>query len=227
MIYSHLARLILGTIMLLAACSPANVPTPTPTTIPSEPASVITLTISGSGSVSPILAAVADEFEATTPGYLLDVLPGSGTGGGVTGVLEGVFDAAAISRAVKDSEIEQGIEGIQFGITSTVVIAHPDVNVTELTGEQLTAILTGTIVNWSEVGGSDLPIIVYVREPDEGNTIAIRDTYIGDAEFSASAVTMTSQSDMQNAVSSVSGAVGFATWATVVANQANVKVLII
>ncbi|MBL8133192.1 MAG: substrate-binding domain-containing protein [Anaerolineae bacterium] len=225
MIQSRLARLILGTTILLAACSPANVATPTPTTMPTEPATAVTLTISGSGSVSPILAALADDFEAAYPGYVLDVLPGTGTGGGVTGVLEGVFDAAAMSRAAKDSEIEQGVEAVQFGVTSTVVIGHPDLSVTELTRDQLTGILTGAIINWSEVGGDDLPIIVYVREPDEGNTVAIRETYIGDVEFAASAVTMTSQTDMQNAVSDIEGAIGYATWATVAANRAEVKAI--
>ena len=93
--------------------------------------------------------------------------------------------------------------------------------VTELTSEQLKGIFTGTITSWSEVGGADLEIIVYVRDPEEGNTGDIRETYIGDDDFADSAQIMLSQNDMQNVVSSVEGAVGYGTWATALANGAD------
>ena len=41
--------------------------------------------------------------------------------------------------------------------------------VTELSREQLTGIFSGTVTNWSEVGGSDAPIRIY-HNPDESDT---------------------------------------------------------
>ena len=211
--------LFLLVILFTAACTPQAAPaTPTPTELP--PA--ITLTISGSGSVTPILTAIADAFEADNPGYVLEVLPGSGTGGGVTGTVDGTFDVAAMSRPAKDSEAEQGIQYMEFGTSVTVIMTHPEVGVTDLTSDQVAGIFTGAITNWSEVGGPDLEIVVYVRDPEESNTSDIREAFVGEDAFVAAAQVMTSQTDMQNVLASVKGAIGYGTWATALANEADV-----
>ena len=172
-----------------------------------------------------VLSAIADDFEATNPGYALEILPGSGTGGGVQGVIDGALDLAAMSRPARDTE--EGVLYTQIGTSVTAIYTHPDVGVTELTSEQLTDIFTGTVTNWSEVGGEDLDIVVYVRDPEEGNTVDIRETFIGDAEFSDTTPVLTSQTDMQNSVSSVEGAIGYGTWSAALANEANVVSLTI
>lgn len=203
---------------IISACAAQPAPTQTPT---QEPPGV-TLATSGSGSVTVVLSAIADAFETANPGYQLEVLAGSDTGGGVTGTVDGTLDMAAMSRAPRENETEQGIQYVEFGTTYTAVIAHPGVGVSELTSEQLKDILTGEITNWSEVGGSDLDIVVYVRDPEEGNTTDIRDTYVGEDPFVPSAQTMTSQTDMQTVISSVEGAIGYGTWATVLASGTEV-----
>lgn len=211
------------TLFILAACTPQE--TEDPTEIPTEVLERVTLTVSGSGSVTPVLAAIADEFEAANPEYILEVLPGSGTGGGIRGTVEGTLDFASMSRPASDSEIEQGIEFVQFGTSSTAIMTHPDVGVSELTSEQASDIFTGVISNWSEVGGADVAIIIYVRDPEEGNTVDIRETFIGEDDFSDSAQVLSSQTDMQNLLSSVEGAIGYGTWATALANDANISSL--
>lgn len=212
--------LILVTIIVVfVACTPQAAPTATPTE--EVEVEAITLSVSGSGSVTPILAAIADEFEAATQGYVLEVLPGSGTGGGVRGVIDGSLDAAAMSRPARDSE--EGVEFVQFGTSVTAIMVHPDLGITELTSEQLTDIFTGVITNWSEVDGPEQEIILYVRDPEEGNTVDIREEFIGEDDFAESAQVMLSQTDMQNVVSSVEGAIGYGTWAAVIANGAGVS----
>jgi phosphate transport system substrate-binding protein len=200
----------------------------TPTAQPTETAPTAeTLSVSGSGSITPVLAAIADEFQADNPGYVLEVLPGSDTGDAVRGTIEGVLSFAAMSRLPRDTEAEQGIEFAQFGGSATAVYTHPDVGVTELTAEQVAGLFTGAITNWSEVGGEDVSVIVYIRDPEEGNTVDIRETFIGDEPFADSAQQMNSQTDMQNVVESVEGAIGYGTWAAVVANDAEVASLTI
>jgi len=49
-----------------------------PGTTPAQPD--VVLTVSGSGSTQRVLTAITDAFEADTPGYQLEILPGSGTG---------------------------------------------------------------------------------------------------------------------------------------------------
>jgi len=210
------------TILILVACTSQSAD---PTEEITETLETIVLSVSGSGSVTPVLSAIADDFEATNPGYALEILPGSGTGGGVQGVIDGALDLAAMSRPARDTE--EGVLYTQIGTSVTAIYTHPDVGVTELTSEQLTDIFTGTVTNWSEVGGEDLDIVVYVRDPEEGNTVDIRETFIGDAEFSDTTPVLTSQTDMQNSVSSVEGAIGYGTWSAALANEANVVSLTI
>lgn len=216
----HLTLVVI-LLMIAAACtSDDEDPTATPTEAPAPES--ITLEVSGSGSVTPILAAIADEFEAANPGYALEVFPGSGTGGGVRGIVDGSLDVAAMSRAANEEEAGQGVQYVPFGSSVTAVITHPDVGIRDLTSEQLTGIFLGQIANWSEVGGPDMPIVVYVRDPEEGNTTDIREAYIGEAEFPESAQVMPSQTDMGNVVSTVEGAIGYGTWAAMLANEADV-----
>jgi len=216
---------IIMTVLILGACSPQA--EPTPTALPPTEAPKTTLKASGSGSVTPILNAVADQFEAANPSYIIEILPGSGTGGGVRGIDEGILDFAAMSRPPKDGEAEQEVEFVQFGSSFTALMTHPVVGVTELTSEQLTDIFTGEITNWSEVDGDDVEIIIYLRDPEEGNTVDIRDAYINDVEFAESAQVLDSQTDMQNTLSSVEGAIGYGTWATALANEADIVSLTI
>ncbi len=211
--------LVILLVMFAAACTPEETETPEPT----EPQPDITLTVSGSGSVTPILSAIKDAFEAANPGYFLEVLPGSGSGGGVRGAVDGTLDVAAMSRPAKDDEAEQGIQFVQFGQSGVAVITHPEVGVTELTAEQAADIFLGEITNWSDIGGSDLDIAVFVRDPNESNTTSLRDAYFGDDPFLESAEIMTSQTEMQNIIASIPGSIGFGTWATVVANGADIS----
>lgn len=180
--------------------------------------------MTGSGSVTPVLNAIAGSFEADTPGYVLEVLLGSGTGSGVRGVVEGTLDFAAMSRPARDDE---EVVYVAYGTSVTAVYTHPEVGVTELTSEQLTDIFSGEITNWSEVGGEDLEILVFIRDEEEGSTVDLRETFIGDVEFPDGTQPLESQTEMQESVANLEGAIGYGTWAAAVANQAEVTPLVI
>ncbi len=183
----------------------------------------VSLKISGSGSTTAVLAAVAAAFEADTPGYNLETLSGSGTGGGVKGVLEGVLDVAAMARPPKDSE---NVEFVEIGQAGQAVITHPDVGIDNLDAAQIEGIFMGEISNWSEVGGPDMPIILYVRDEDDSSTKALREVIVGDTPFPDTvARVLTSQGDMLAAVEGTPGSVGIGTWPTALANEAKVSVL--
>jgi len=205
--------------VFFAACTPEEPATPEVT----EATETITLTVTGSGSVTPVINAIADQFEADTPGYLLEVLPGSGTGSGVRGIIDGTLDFAAMSRPAREDE--EGVVYVPYGTSSTAVFTHPDVGVTELTSEQLTDVFSGEITNWSEVGGNDLEILIFIRDEEEGNTVDLREAFIGDAGFQEGTQPVESQTEMQETVAELEGAIGYGTWAAAVANEADVTPL--
>ena len=219
-----LSLAMIGLILLLAACGGDD--EEAATIEPTQEAEQVTLVISGSGTTTQILAGVEAAFEADNPGYDLDLLAGSGTGGGVQGILDDVLDVAAMARAPKDEEAEQGVQYVEIGLVSEGILTHPDVGVTELTTEQMIGIFTGEIENWSEVDGPDLTVSVFVRDEADSSTQAMRESVLGDTEFPEAIVSvMTSQSEMQAAVSGNEGAIGYGSWSSAVAAGADVVAL--
>ncbi|MBN2003647.1 MAG: substrate-binding domain-containing protein [Anaerolineae bacterium] len=200
--------------LCLTACSSRVT---TPTAIPQT-----VLTISGSGTVTAILSGVRPAFEADVPGYTLNVLPGSGTGGGVEGIIQGALDVAAMARAPKDEETAQGVAYVEFGQSGVAIYTHPSVGLTALTTEQTHAIFAGEIVNWAEVGGPDQIIILCVRDEGDSSTQSLREVVFGDTPFPETALVQTSQSDMQAVVAATPGGVGFGAWPAALAEKVNV-----
>ncbi len=184
----------------------------------------VTLTISGSGGTTLILSAIQPEFEADTPGYRLEVLTGTGTGGGVEGVTEKVLDVAAMARPPKDEELEAApsLQYMEIGLSAQSFYTYVGLGVDSLTSDQAVALFLGEIGNWSEVGGSDVDVFLYVRDEGDSSTEALREVLFGDAPFGEDAKVMTSQADMIAAVEGTPGAVGFGTWPAVLAAGANV-----
>ena len=188
------------------------------------PQKQVVLKISGSGSVTAILNAIQPAFKTNTPGYRLEVLPGSGTSEGVKGIVQGVLDVAAMARPPKDEEAAQNVEYAEFGQAGQAVIIHPDMGISNLTSNQVAAIFTGEITNWSEIGGLDRPIILYVRDEGDSSTKALRSAIVGDTPFAESvAQVITSQSDMLTAVAGTPDSLGIATWPTALAEGSKVQ----
>ena len=202
-------------IFIISACTTtAEVPT-------TEPQQATMLTISGSGGTTPIMAAIADSFAADYPTYQIETLSGSGTGGGVQGIIEGVLDVAAMGRPPKPEEAEQ-IEFFSLGHGAEVPFVHADVSVSELNSKQLQAIFAGEITNWEELGGNDIPIVVFTRAEDTPHTDILRQTFLGDAVFTESARVMGGMGDILVAVEGTPGAIGYVNWPTAAALEANV-----
>ena len=58
---------------------------------------------------------------------------------------------------------------------SFIFITHKDNPVDNLTIEQIQKIYSGEITNWKEVGGEDLEIVAYQREPNSGSQTAMEE----------------------------------------------------
>jgi len=65
-------------------------------------------------------------------------------------------------------------------VDSIVGIVHPDNKVKSITIEQLAGIYSGQIINWSELGGDDLPINVIDRQQSSGTRGVFMNAIFGD-----------------------------------------------
>ena len=209
--------------LILASCGGFALQPPTPTAPP-----VVILRASGSGTITLVLQALAPDFEEAVPNYKLEVLPGKSTGSGVTGILEGLLDVAAMSRKPKDEETAQNIKYYEFGLVGQALIVHPTVTgVESLSRQQVIDIFSGEITNWSQVGGPDMQIVLYARDEDDSSTKGLRKAVLGETPFAETAKTLFSQDEMVFSVEGTPGSIGIAGWPSILALQTNVNAVAI
>ena len=91
-----------------------------------------------------------------------------GSGAGIEAVNNGTAEIGNSSRNLKDEEKAAGAVENIVAIDGIAVCVDPANTVTGLTREQLTNIYNGAITNWSEIGGTDTPIVVVGREAGSG-----------------------------------------------------------
>lgn len=135
----------------------------------------------GSTTWAPIRAQVDPLIETVWPQFQLRYTqhatkpPGSGTG--IAMLLDNQLAFAQSSRSLKEKEYQQAeqrgfsLREIPVAIDGIAVAVNPQLDISGLTVTQLQQIYTGEIVNWSEVGGSNVPIIPYSRRPEDSGTI--------------------------------------------------------
>jgi phosphate transport system substrate-binding protein len=186
----------------------------------------LVLTISGSGSTTSILEALQPAFEKDHPDYRLEVLAGTGTNEGITGVQKGVLDIVAMARPLKESETALNIKYAALGRAGVAIITHSNVGVKDLTTEQAVAIFSGAVTNWARVGGPNKDIILFIRDAGDSSTDALGKTILKGIPFSEKAArVLTSQNAMQSAVEGTPDSVGFGTWAGALANRGKVQAI--
>lgn len=115
------------------------------------------LVLTGSSTVAPLALEIAKRFESEHPGVRVDVQTG-GSSRGVADARRGLADIGMASRPLKPDEAD--LYAFAIARDGVCLIVHRDNPVQALTDEQVVAIYTGKVENWSDVGGNDAPITV-------------------------------------------------------------------
>lgn len=77
------------------------------------------------------------------------------------------------------------LEQAEIGRDALVFLTGKDNPVDSLTMDQLIGIYTGSITNWSQVGGNDAPIVAYQRREDSGSQTLMRKLVMKDTPMAA------------------------------------------
>ncbi len=175
-----------------------------------DPNGQTTINLGGSTSLSSIAQELARAYMAKYS-YMTITVAGGGSGVGESGTLAGDFDIGMLSRDLSESGASSGLVATLIGQDGVAVIVNVD-GVTELTLEQVAAIFSGEITNWSEVGGPDRAIAVIVREDGSGT----RDCFDSAMEAVDGDWSLRSDVSIQNStgsviaqVSSITGSIGY------------------
>lgn len=187
------AAVSLSTIFALSACG-----TGTP---------VESITVAGSTTCLPIAEQAAELFkEETGVGVLVS---GLGSSAGIEAVSTGTAQIATSSRGLNAQERELGLTTIPVAHDGIAVIVNTENPVRDLTVEQLRAIYSGEVSNWSEVGGEDLPIQLVNRDEASGTREAFKSIVMDGSPFDRRAAVLSGTGQVRDVVSRSRGAIGY------------------
>ena len=108
----------------------------------------------GSTSMQKVIGALGEYFTNENPDVNFTYNP-TGSGSGITAVLEGRCDIGLSSRALKDEEKAEGLVETVLAYDGIAIIVNPDNPLTDINLDTLAKIYKGEITNWKDVGGSD------------------------------------------------------------------------
>ena len=166
----------------------------------------------GSTSMEKVIGALGEAFQNDT-GISFTYNP-NGSGSGIKAVQEGRCDIGLSSRDLKDEEKAAGLTGTVLAYDGIAIIVNPDNPVADLSVETIAKIYTGEITNWSEVGGSDVEIVLIGREAGSGTRSGFEE--IADIEDKCQyRQELTSTGDVITTVSQNPGAIGYASVASI------------
>ena len=131
-----------------------------------ENSSYVTISISGSTSVGPLIESIQEVYEAKNNNVILEIQQ-NGSGAGIKDVMGGVSQIGMSSRDLKGEE-KDSVQGTTIAYDGVALLVNPSNSVKDITLEQIKKVYTGEITNWKELGGENGPIVVVSREEGSG-----------------------------------------------------------
>lgn len=148
----------------------------------------------GSTSMQELMEKIADKYNKLDQGTV--TVQGGGSSVGIQGAIEGTFDVANSSRALKSEEAKK-LDATTICLDGIAVVVNPKNGVKNITMDQLKQVFTGAITNWKELGGVDKTIKVVAREEGSGT----RDGF--ESIVGMEAKDLVKSAEIQNATGSV------------------------
>ena len=168
----------------------------------------VTITVSGSTSVGPLMEKIAEKYEEENSNISIEINQ-TGSSVGIKDAMDGISQIGMSSRDLKDEEAAK-VKATVLAYDGVAVITNTGNSVKELTIGQIRDIFTGKITNWSEVGGSNAPIVVVSREAGSGTRTAFEEgVEYSEEELVKDAIISKGNGDVKTTVSTNENAIGF------------------
>ncbi|NJL12599.1 MAG: phosphate ABC transporter substrate-binding protein [Microscillaceae bacterium] len=170
--------------------------------------------IKGSDSVLPISQKEAEIYMQTSPKAAITVT-GGGSGVGIASLIDGTTHIAMSSREIKVAEklrlkdLNKTLRERIVAYDALAIVVHPGNPVSKITREQIEKIYTGKVKNWKELGGADQEIVAYARETSSGTYEYFKEALLGNREYDASVLSMTSNGAIIQSARQTPGAIGY------------------
>lgn len=108
------------------------------------------IVIAGSSSVTPLMEKLKEAYLEVNTNATIEIQQSDSTTG-MTSALSGICDIGMASRELKDTEISGGLTAKVIAKDGIAIIVNKNNTIDNLTKDQVKAIYTGTIKDWSEI----------------------------------------------------------------------------
>lgn len=125
------------------------------------------LRLAGSTSMEEMTSALAEGFMNKYPEITVTV-EFTGSSAGAEALISGKADIANMSRSLSREEKEKGLAENIVAWDGILICTDASNELSNLTAGQLRDIYKGTITNWSQIGGKDIPVVTVGREAGSG-----------------------------------------------------------
>ncbi len=171
--------------------------------------------IKGSNTIGEELGPrLASEYKKDHPNAVIEI-ESKATGYGFAALLANQCNVAAASRPPIKEEIELAqTRGVDLndhviGSYSVAVIVNTGNPVSDLSKDQVRDIFTGKIQNWKDVGGSDTPVHLIVRDPISGTYLGFRELAMDNKPYGSGLKTCTNYAAIAEIVAQDPAAIGY------------------
>lgn len=172
-----------------------------------------TVSTDGSTSMEKVIGALGEAFEADNSDITFTYNP-TGSGSGISAVLDGRCDIGLSSRSLKAEEKAKGLTETVLALDGIAIIVNPNNSVSDLTTEMIAKIYTGEITNWKDAGGADAAIVLIGCEAGSGTRDGF-ESITGTKDKCNYRQELTSTGDVITTVSQNPNAIGYASLASV------------
>lgn len=166
----------------------------------------------GSSALQPLVDQASQKFMDLNPKVSIQV-QGGGSGTGLTQVSGGQADIGNSDVFAEEKlEATPAAELVdhQVAVVAMAAVVNPDLNVDNLTKDQLVQIFTGAVTNWNEVGGPDQAIQIINRPSSSGTRATFEKYALGTkTEDLKGAIQEDSSGTVKKLVKETPGAIGY------------------
>jgi phosphate transport system substrate-binding protein len=173
------------------------------------------LTMKGSDTMLQLGHRWAEVYMSEHPGVAIQVT-GGGSGTGIAALINGSTDIAQASRRMREEEKEQAreergaeVQETPVALDALAVYINSGNPLRSLTIDQVSAIFRGEVTRWSEVGGADLPIVLYGRDNSSGTYAFFREHVMENADFAPTYQALAGTAAVINAVLADPSGIGY------------------
>ena len=159
----------------------------------------------GSDTMLELAQIWAEEYIKVNDNVTISV-SGGGSGTGIAQLINGQIDIADSSRQIKNRETKtaesQGLNPVEFKtcLDGIAVITNKNIDISEISFENIRGIYNGSISNWKSVGGPDLKITVYGRQSNSGTYVFFQEHVLDKNDYRVDMQPLNGNSQIVDAV---------------------------